>query len=152
MGQKIKMSDKNFEELSLLLSKQLRIQNKLLSLENGKTKVIVAGDITKLDEILRQQEPLILNCAGLESRRKQVLKEIGLDGLTMRQVLDEIVLDPDDAIKSKVQDLAGVLRRLKKANDINKRLLNCRLMDMKQYMSLIGFQEPALTYDQNGRF
>ncbi len=145
-------NDNEFRELALLLSKQLEVQKKQLTLETGKTQILVSGELEKLDEVLKQQASLVLSCDGLESRRKQLLAEMELDGLTMRQVLTQSAPQQQNNLENIISELSQVLLQLKKVNARNKKILHCRLSCINQCLSFIGLKDNPLTYDQDGHF
>jgi len=146
------MNDKDLQKLATLLAKQLDVQNKFLDLEKRKTKVLVDGNIEKLDEILRQEQPLILTSGSLEKQREALLAEAGLLDMTLRQIMENY--DPENKylLKSKFDNLVDVLSQLKKVNNMNAKILNSRLSVIGQCLSLIGLRQENLTYNKDGLF
>lgn len=146
------MKDKEFAELSVLLLKQLEIQKKMLVLEERKKIVLVEGDINELDEILKQQTPLIFSCTSLEKQRKQLMTKMDLGEVPFREIMEQHAPNYDDTLLNKFEDLVKVLCQLKKVNDLNNKILQSRSLRNKQFLSILGMQEASLTYDENGHF
>lgn len=144
------MNDSGIAKLSDLVTCQLEIQTKLLALEEGKKKVLIEGNINELDEIIKQQSPLILSCANIENERKEMIEQMGLAEMPFNQLVEQYV--SDEGLKTAYADLVSVLQRLKKVNNINKEILQTRITSIKKYMSVLGVQESTITYDKEGHF
>ncbi len=142
----------DFKDLSLLLTKQTQIQQKLLEIEKQKTAVLTAGDINKLDMLMRSEQPLIMQSASLEHRREQLQREMGLADLTLKRIIEEHGPDGAEILKDRSAELTGTVERLRRAMHINTGILNARMNVIGQILSLTGAVEPALTYTKDGHY
>lgn len=146
------MNNLDFEKLSLLLMKQIDLQNKLLTLENHKTKVLTEGNIEKLDEVLRKEQPLVLSCAGMEKQREQLLQDMGLSGWTLKQIIGEYDPQNEYGLQTGFKKLEDILHQLSKSNETNHKILQSRLSIIGHCLSLIGLGEDSLAYQADGHF
>ncbi|MGI5891280.1 MAG: flagellar protein FlgN [Bacillota bacterium] len=139
----------NYEHLSLLLDKTLESQQKLLELEIRKTDILIRGSAQELDEILILEQPLIMNTARMEQRREALQKEMGLEGVTLREITENY--DPENiyGFKGHFQTLSKVLQRLKKTNQLNMGILNSQLSLLNQIMIISGLKKSSLTYKKS---
>jgi len=144
------MKENDLQKLALLLNKQLDVQIKFLELEKNKTKVLVEGDINKLDDILRQEQPLILTSASLEKQREELLAETGNLDLTLRQIVEKYDSGNKYLLRNQFEDLADILQQLKKTNSMNTKILHSRLSVIGQCLSLLGLKQDNLTYNKDG--
>ncbi|MPN25496.1 hypothetical protein SDC9_172907 [bioreactor metagenome] len=144
------MNSTDLEKLSRLLENQLNLQNSLLAIEKRKTDVLVEGNIEKLDGILKEEQFLLLNCAGLKNQRETFLKECGLCGRSLHKIAEEFDREGQYRLKSRLENLSDVLGRLKKTNGTNKRILDSRLFVLNRCMTLLGMEQQAVVYDRDG--
>lgn len=144
------MKENDLQKLALLLNKQSDVQSKLLELEKNKTKVLVEGNIDRLDDLLRQEQPLVLTSVSLEKQREELLAKTGNLDLTLRQIVEKY--DPENKylLRNKFEDLADILQQLKKINNMNTKILNSRLSVIGQCLSLLGLRQDNLTYNKDG--
>lgn len=142
----------DFEGLSLLLSRQTQIQQKLLEIENQKTVALTAGDIEKLDTLMRCEQPLIMQSGSLERRREALQKELGLNDATLSQIIEAYAADGADILKDGADELSGAVEMLKRTTRINAGILNARLSFIGQILSLTGAVNPSLTYTKDGHY
>ena len=146
------MNPAGLEELAILLDKQLVWQKKLLALEQSKTKVLVQGDIAKLDELLIQAQAVLLGSAGLENQRRLLQYKMGFAHYSIKQIAAEYDAQGRYMLKEKSQHLADILRQLQQTNNKNKKILQSRLSVLGQCLSLVGLRENACTYNAEGHF
>lgn len=137
------------DELALLcglLEKQYAVQKRLLELENSKTLILAKGDDSKLDQFIKQEQPLIMETDNLEKQREALLKKIGMQNLTLKETIDRA----ESPIKSELSDifrrLSDVVDQLKNVNQLNMKLLNLRLQTVKSINAQLGVQEETVTY------
>ena len=137
------------DELALLcglLEKQYAVQQKLLELENNKTLILAKGDDSKLDQFIKQEQPLIMETDNLEKQREALLKKMGMQEYTLKETI-ELAESP---LKSELGDifrrLSGVVDQLRNVNQLNMKLLNLRLQTVKSINAQLGVQEESVTY------
>ena len=56
------------------------VLDRLTPLAQQKAEAARAGDLTAMDEVLKQEQALGLNLRGLEQRRQKLAPQLGLDG------------------------------------------------------------------------
>ena len=56
------------------------VLDRLAPLAQQKAEAARAGDLTAMDEVLKQEQALSLNLRGLELRRQKLAPQLGLDG------------------------------------------------------------------------
>ena len=146
------MNENGFNKLSLLITDQLNLQNELLILEEIKKQVLISGDIEKLEDILKKEQTFLLKGETDKNKYQNLLKDLGLYGLSLQQIVTEY--DPQNIyqLKSKFDSLEIVVSKLKKINNINNKIVKSRLTVIEQCLSYIGLKENALTYDKEGHY
>ena len=146
------MDDESLNKLSHILYQQLELQTELLVLEKDKTKILVKGELEKLDQVIIKEQSIIMKSAGLEKQREALLTETGLIDLTMPELIEKHNLGNKYMLNSRLTGLSNVLNQLKKTNDLNNKIILSRLSVLGQCLSLIGLREDSLTYKKDGHF
>ncbi len=145
------MNDNDLKKLSLILAKQLELQNELLSLEQSKTKVLTDGDISKLEEIMKQEQSFVCKCDDQQKKYQTFLTETSHSNITLKQLVTEYDADNKFQLQTLLSSLEDLFGRLKKANNINTKILQSRLSVIGNCLSITGIKD-AVTYNKDGRF
>lgn len=137
-----------FRELRDELDRQLHVLADLLKIEAEKSQVIIRGDVPELDRLLNSEQSLLMRSARGEEKRQQILKGLGLENMTISQVIRDF---------SNAHDLLGVyeklldtLSELRKKSGLNQRLLKTRLDVIDHLLSETGM-ETAIYGTKDGR-
>lgn len=104
------------DELIKILSVILSSYEKLYELQKQQTAVIVAGDIAKLQEILKEEDSIITALGELERARGKIVSELCLrykldSGISLSQIASlgvrkEDLLTLQDKLKSAVENVS----------------------------------------------
>jgi flagellar biosynthesis/type III secretory pathway chaperone len=123
------MVEKYIKSLIQLLGQEIKVYEETLKVSKVKTKVIIAGKVSELENVIKQEQALILKVGDVEEAREEIVKEVSLQlGLES----DEVTVS--ELIKHAKQPYAEVLRdcqsyimklvnELKDVNFLNSRLI-----------------------------
>lgn len=136
-----------FEKLAQVLNKQVAVQKQLLDLEKKKTDVLLKHDVAQLDNLINEQQPLILSSSNLEKQREVILKEMNLQGKTLRQIIAE---NPDaELLNNSLTQLGDLVSELKIVSAKNNRILQSRLDFIGMILNKAGVAtDQTLTYSK----
>jgi flagellar biosynthesis/type III secretory pathway chaperone len=128
------VSDLNVKELSenlfKVMEEELKLHKYILEVSNLKTKVIVDGDIRKLEEIMKIEQAFVLKMGKLENLRERIAvglaRDIGIsmDKLNIVELLQRVKQE-DVAVKIKNcrDEMLKIVNELKNANEVNSKLI-----------------------------
>jgi len=139
-----------FKTISLLLSHQMKIYNELLGLENAKTRILLEGKAQELDTILNEEQSLIMKSENLENERRALQDEKGFGEMSLRQIIDRYPESREAGLDRQFCELGRLIAKLKKANGLNKRLVEARLATMRRFSQENGGETNRLTYNKEG--
>jgi len=142
---------KDLEKLSALLLKLAETQNKLLELEKRKTDVLVKGNIVQLEEIMRLEQPHLMNMSNIEKQRRSLQAELGLAEVPLLQIIKEHDPHNEFLFQNRYDGLSDTIRKLRKTNAMNQAILQTRLHAISEYVSMVGLRETGVTYHSNGK-
>jgi len=143
------MSD--FSGLSKLLKKQLSIQRELFALEQDKTDVLVRGNLKDLDEILKKEQPLLMQSVGVEQKRKAWQRERGLAAQPLKETIKTCDAEEKEGLQEIYGELSRVLLSLQKVNGKNKLILSEKLRMIDEALSLSGQGKRPRLYQKDGK-
>lgn len=115
------------DNLYNILEEQLHLYEEFMKVEDEKYNVILADNIKRLDEIVTEEQVFFLKSRGLDQKREFLLKEIGFEGKTLRQVIDLVDDLNKDRFKKMHQDIFNVLQNFKEKNNQCQDLVQIRL-------------------------
>lgn len=133
------------EDLLTVLESEKEIYEKLIPISERKTKILIDGDLDELQKITDEEQFLIDKVGMIDSRRTEVMKNIGivlnrnpaeLDLTTLASVLAK---QPEEKRRiSRLHDeLRVVMRRLVESNQKNKDLIENSLEMIEFNMNFI---------------
>ena len=130
----------NLEPLIQTLETEVDIYKNFKEIEEGKTEVIVAGDLEKLDGILNTEEMLRMKLQGIEKKRIEIMKSLGLGNKTLLGVIETAEHKYKEKLSGIFKDLNFYIDALKQINDRNTKLVKARLEIIASVTKL--FKEP----------
>jgi uncharacterized protein (UPF0216 family) len=121
---------------------------KLLEVENNKTKVLEKGNVSELDSLLNIEQAFLMECSSAEKQRVQIC-----DKLQVKTVSELIEKTPDTSAKIKdiYTGMLDTIKAIKKTNSLNMKLLDTRLKIVKFMTSQLGISVDDTKYDKNAK-
>lgn len=135
-------------ELACLMDRQREIQDKLLELETQKKAVLVKGSVEELNELLKAEQPLLMQSSNLESQRQELQSRLKISQDEMRRIFKNPVGAEEAELVQSFRDLRDAVMTLKKASDLNGRVLKARMDTKKNLMRIFGMSEETSTYSK----
>ena len=117
----------NFEPLIQTLETEVDIYKSFKEIEENKTAVIIEGDIEKLDGMLNAGHALHMKLQGVERKRMEAMKTLGLGDKTLIGVIELADGEAKEKLSKILDDLNYYIDALKHINDYNTKLVRSRL-------------------------
>jgi hypothetical protein len=88
----------------------------------------------ELDEMVRAIQPDLLRFRGLEQKREKIERQLGISGLTIREILN--TLSDDERLRAEpvLTELSAQLRLFAEARDNADRIMRVRLMEVQSVL------------------
>ena len=136
----------NLASLIQTLETEVGIYKDFKELEEGKTAVIVEGDIEKLDEILNTEHMIHMKLQGVEKKRIETMRSLDLAGKTLVDVIEIASGKDKEKLSGILNDLNDYIDALRQINDHNTKLVKSRLEIIASVTKL--FKEPKAAHAQ----
>ena len=147
------------EELIATLRKEQEAYQELLPVVEQKTQAIIANDLQKVQSITEIEQSAIGKISGLEQKRTEVMKNIGIvlnkkvSELTLPNLIKLLERQPQEqeALTQIHTELRAVLKRLAEVNGHNKNLIEQSLEMISYNMNLLQSTRivPGNNYTRN---
>ena len=147
------------EELIATLQKEKAAYQELLPVVERKTQAIIANDLKQVQEITEFEQAAIGKVSGLEQKRTEIMKNIGVvlnkkvSDLTLPNLIKLLDRQPQEQQKLTEihMELKAVLKRLSEVNGHNKNLIEQSLEMISYNMNLIQSTRivPGNNYTKN---
>ncbi len=130
------------EQLVMALNKDCEIYEEIYEIAEQKQKVIIDGDIQKLDDITKREQTLIASIMKLEEIRdtlvSQIAKEYQLKKIdTLDDIMKYIPLKYQAPVKDVRRKLSDVMKNVKRLNTENGSLIEQSLDIIEFNMNLM---------------
>lgn len=138
---------KSAEQLIMTLEKEYEVYQEALDLAREKRRIIIQGEVKKLDGITKREQSMIITLGKLENIREAVLNnlmvELKVDSI---ENIEELSSHLEINTRKKVMDIRNklleLLEDIKKENDLNGRLI-------KQSLEFIDFNKNLIDSMEN---
>ena len=147
------------EELIATLRKETEAYQELLPVVERKTQAIIANDLKQVQEITEHEQAAIGKISGLEQKRTEVIKNIGVvlnkktEDLTLPNLIQLLDRQPKEqqALAEIHKELKTLLKRLAEVNGHNKNLIEQSLEMISYNMNLLQSTRivPGNNYTRN---
>ncbi|MCL2097030.1 MAG: flagellar protein FlgN [Oscillospiraceae bacterium] len=133
----------NLGTLIQTLEAEVGIYKDFKEIEEGKTAVIIDGDIEKLDEILNTEHMMHMKLQSVEKKRIETMKTLGLAGKTLAGVIELADGGEQKILSDILEGLISHTDALKQINDYNTKLVMSRLEVISSVTKLFGEASPG---------
>ncbi len=154
-----------WEELAKTLEEENILYRDILELSKHKTGIIVEGKVSKLEQLMKVEQGMILRAGKLEQRRIDEVNRLArYFGVSCDKFNISLAIDStkDEDLKTKLVSLkdgiSSSLKELKEVNDLNGELIEKSLEYIDFSINLIGGKDSETTYngkkdrDKGGNF
>lgn len=133
------------EELIATLRKEQEAYQELLPVAEKKTQAIIANDLQAVQNITETEQAAIGKISGLEQKRTEIMKNIGIvlnkkvSELTLPNLINLLEKQPQEQqmLAQIHKELTEVLNRLSEVNGHNKNLIEQSLEMISYNMNLL---------------
>ncbi|QSX06024.1 flagellar protein FlgN [Sedimentibacter sp. zth1] len=120
-----------FDVLYDILLQQLKLYESFLILENKKYDVIINDNVEDLDKIVSEEQVFFLKSRGLDLKREDILKQLGMANKTLLEVVSLIDENEKHRFKEMHAKIYKVLADFKEKNTQCQELTQIRLHRVK---------------------
>ena len=134
------------EELIIILKEELNILRNLNDLTYGKTDIIIANEVEKLEEITKKEENLINEIALKEKEREELLYNWGLKkDISISEIIEKTP-EGKEELNILKEELLNLLKDIQSRNLVNNELIQENLEWLDFNMNLIYNIQTPPTY------
>jgi len=136
----------SIEILTGIIRNQDAVQKKLIKLEKEKTQILLKGTPDDLDSVLNSEQALLMQSESFERQRTALQKSMGTAGWRLKEILEHCSQEEKYSLEPVYLQLKQSLHLLRKANELNRRVIAARLESKEQMLKLMGIGREAVTY------
>jgi flagellar biosynthesis/type III secretory pathway chaperone len=143
------------EKLLNILKEELKLYSTLLNLSSEEQKIIIKGDVRKLEENLREKEELLISLKKVEGEKENLREEISQNlGIEKKDLTLTKIIEFSEEYSSEFKDLQekflNVLKDLEKIQNVNRELLENSLSIIDFSLRLFTGGESLPLYNERG--
>nr|WP_027872024.1 hypothetical protein [[Eubacterium] cellulosolvens] len=119
---------------------------KLRATEDHMTEAASTNHPEQLDEIVKHAQPELLHFRGLDLKRSQCEKELGIEGLGLTDIISECDEAQSDRLQPVLSELIRELKLFQESHDNADRIMKIRLLDVNIALQDLP-QKPVAFHD-----
>jgi hypothetical protein len=125
------------DRLLRFFENMLSFYRDFLAFEREKHGVILAGDFAKLDAALKKEQAFTLKARGMENDRTKLLREIGAEGGTFRELIPQIEPARQDEMRRLYEGISAAVGDIRRINERSERVIRVNLGRISKTLSAL---------------
>lgn len=123
----------SFDSFCKLIEEYIDLFDHLTLVEEKKIEAINKNQITFVENCMNQEQAAVLKLRGLDLRREQLLKELGMEGLSFRQVIEHmpdssaVLLPLYNRLSERIKTFRALSDSAKDLIEVNLHVINSAL-------------------------
>lgn len=117
---------------------------KLTEIERTKTQAVSRGDLETVDQCMKQEQVISLSLRGTDQKRDKMLVQLGLTGVTLRDLAEHAPAELAMETKAAAERLRRKYEVFQSASEVARNTLECNLRAIEKLQKA---QEEALPED-----
>jgi len=143
-----KLNQNDFEPFCTIIQDMLNLFDDVITFENNKLDAITANDIITLDNYLHDEQAYLMKMRGLESKREKLLNQLGVPGLTFKEIICEFDSPEKETLHSFYDELSLKTSELQESISTTKRYIDLNLHSVTTLLERI--EGNITTYGKGG--
>lgn len=131
----------NYIEIKMIIDEYIKLMDKLIQFEQDKLEAIKSKQTEQLDAFLKEEQAYLLQLRGLDQKREATQKQLGIEGLTYRQIIGQIDQTEDSArsdFESSYELLSIKTKEFKEIINTIKTYIDIRLHTIDAFMEKVS--------------
>lgn len=108
---------------------------KLATVEREKTKAVSVGNLTAVDECMKQEQVFSLSLRGYDIKREAAIKELGVEGVKLNRLADHAPEELRQQVRRVAEETLRQYELFKSANRVAQSTLECNLREIEKMMA-----------------
>lgn len=122
---------------------------RLAGLLREKVTAVSSFNLTKLEEIMKQEQVYVLLSKGFDTSLQTHREKLGIGGDTLGDIIEQLPAENQESFRAAHKRLRVTLNEVKTLNEKCQSLLEGRLHDLDRSIKALDHSENA-TYQQSG--
>lgn len=117
----------NYIEIKKIMDEYIELMDKLISFEQEKLIAVETKNIELLDDFLKEEQAYLLQLRGLDQKRETTQKQLGIEQLTYRQIIDKVDVSLKHEFETSYEILSEKTKQFKEIVNTIKTCIDVRL-------------------------
>ncbi len=110
-----------------IIKEFIQLFEALVSVEQTKLDAAVNNKVSFVEECMNKEQAAVLKLKGLEQKRENAQKELGLEGLTFRQILEKVPENVQSELSPLFDRLSELVQSFQSVSDSAKDIIELNL-------------------------
>ena len=136
-----------YKDYLALLSELEQTMESLTKLQSRKIEAVRSHDLDELNECMKQEQAVSLSLRGMEHRRDKLLKELGMSGISIREMTVRCPAEHREATAAATEQLLRQYEQLHSAQEAARTVVEKDLRRVNRELEHQGVEiEPEAGY------
>lgn len=126
---------KDFSQFIDVIKEFNELFDTLIPIEQKKLDAAVKNQVSFVEECMNKEQAAILRLRGLEQRREQAQKLLGMEELTFRQILEKAPEDVQSVLKPLFDTLSRQVQTFQSVTESSKDIIEVNLHNIQNSLS-----------------
>lgn len=135
------------ERFQQIITDLIALFDEYLPLEQEKLRAVQEDDVATVEDCMRKEQAIVLKLRGLEQKREEAQQEQGWEGMTFRQIIEQVP-------QQKRQEFQQLFDQLETSvsvfQETNKNAMDTISVHLREIQKIIKTKDPEGRYNQEG--
>lgn len=118
--------------LEMLIKEMIKLFQEAIPLEKEKLDAAASKRVTFVEECMKREQVLLLKVRGLEQKRQKIVKELGYEGKTFREIIDLETQENQKVLRPLYDELAEAIREFSSVNEEAMKIIRLNVYELDQ--------------------
>ncbi len=124
------------EQFQKIIRDLIALFEEHMPLEQRKLEAIQHDDVAGVEECMKQEQALTLKLRGLDRKRESIQKELGWEGKSFREIVEEVPAEDRQALRELFGQLTSIVTVFSETNKEAMTAMEVHLRDMQRVMKI----------------
>lgn len=123
-----------FSDFILIIKDLIQLFGALTEVEQTKLNAAVENKISFVEECMKKEQAAVLRLRGLDQRREKAQRELGMEGASFREILEQVSQEEEKELRPLFQELSDKVSRFQSVSDSAKDIIEVNLHTIKKQL------------------
>lgn len=133
-----------------LMHSFIELFDRMIPLEQEKLEVVKQNQVSRLEELIKKEQAEVMALRGLDQKREAMQKELGFEGMTFQEILEQLPEGQGQDLKVLFDELGSRVSSFQSVTESSRTLMEVNLHAINKAVAMKQHGGNVRTYEEDG--